>query len=170
MTPTTTAPQATPLVSSQRFGKIFKLIVIAALVAIFGNWVAGKIEQAAILEEADRKVVAIVPEITLSCGSEKEYVALPVVSELVLIVGPTGKDCWTKWLVLPEVKLRRPNIYDGSPEGDLEVQWAVRDGEVLPAFHASPREKPWNPRNDLRAVRYQNQGDTPIKIPVNLFW
>ncbi|MBI4087701.1 MAG: hypothetical protein HY434_02620 [Candidatus Liptonbacteria bacterium] len=165
MTPTPTSPQATPIVSSQRFGKIFKLIVVAALVAIFGNWAAKKAQQEMIRGEANRTTAALVPEITLSCGGEKEYPRLPSVRSIVLILNQTGAQCSTAWLRRP----KNATNLNSDPEGDVKMQMAVGEGKTTPWLDDSPLIHRFEGRS-LNAVRYQNLGEEPVKILLTIYY
>lgn len=168
------APQATSLLPDKWIKRIMKWVIVVVVLILVITRMQGcaETQKKKEAQAADATARAQAPvEITLNCGGDKDYVPLPAdKTNFVLTVNPTGENCWTPWIVLPEVKLQRPNIYDGNPEGDLEAQLAVRDGKILDSLHISPREKPWNPRSDLKAVRYKNPEGKPVKISVTLFW
>lgn len=99
---------------------------------------------------------------TLSCGGDKEYLRLPDVKQVVVIVEPTGKGCWTAWLRRPE----KSRLLKLDPESDIDSETAFGEGKIT-RRHESPLISRWDPQL-WNAVRYQNPGNKPVRIPITI--
>jgi hypothetical protein len=107
-------------------------------------------------------LVAPVPEVTLSCEGDKEYLPLPAVQEIVLVVNPTGETCWTAWLIRPA----RARYLSFAPERDVEMEMAFGEGQIVKR-HDSPLSRWWDGRL-LNGARYQNLSNKRVRIPVTI--
>ena len=112
-------------------------------------------------EQASRAAASqVVPEVTLSCGGDKEYLRLPEVTKMVVIVEPTGKNCWTAWLRRPE----KARAVRTDPDSDIDSEMAFGEGKIEKR-HDSPLIE-WSNGQVMNAVRYQNHGDKPVRITI----
>lgn len=169
------APQATSLLPEKWIKRITKWVIAIVILVLVASRMQGcaeaeKKERARVTAAAARAQAPV--EMTLSCGGEGEYRQLPEVRSVILTLNPTGEACSTAWLRLPR---KATNLFS-DPAGDIKMQLAVGDGEILPWLDDGPLiNRPGGPmingkqeRRTPNTVRYKNLGGASVKIPLTL--
>ena len=167
---------ADPIIDDKTKNSIAKAMTIVTVIILFliaGWFLIPKIEESSKSQSkapvAAAKAPEVAVEMTLSCGGDKEYLPLPSVRSIVLILNPTGEQCSTAWLLKPEkvAHLR------SDPRGDIKMQVSVGAGEIMEWFDDGPlRDNSCRSNRQLcesfNAARYKNLGDDPVRILITI--